>query len=80
MVNPANTEAAPENAPRIVATRATGIRYQGVRAMAREIGCSPAHLSFVLHGDRMASPKLAAALRERGVSVPSLTTTKEETK
>lgn len=72
MDNPVTTAEKPEEHAQIVATRATGIRYKGVRAMAREIGCSSAHLSFVLHGQRIPSAKLAEALRERGVSVPSL--------
>lgn len=40
----------------------------GVRALARELHRSPSHICRVLRGERQ-SKRLAAKLRERGISV-----------
>jgi transcriptional regulator with XRE-family HTH domain len=41
----------------------------GVRAMARQVGVTPSHLSRVLSGERTPSARLQLALETRGVSL-----------
>lgn len=43
--------------------------YRGLTAVARSLGCSRAHLSYVLHGKRKPSERLAAKLKRMGVEV-----------
>lgn len=43
--------------------------YRGLTAAARTLGCSRAHLSYVLHGKRKPSERLARQLRRMGVEV-----------
>lgn len=43
--------------------------YRGLTQAARALGCSRAHLSYVLHGKRKASERLAAKLKRMGVEV-----------
>ena len=43
--------------------------YRGLTQAARALGCSRAHLSYVLHGQRKASERLARQLRRMGVEV-----------
>ena len=43
--------------------------YRGLTAAARVLGCSRAHLSYVLHGKRKPSERLARQLRRMGVEV-----------
>ena len=43
--------------------------YRGLTAAARALGCSRAHLSYVLHGQRKPSERLARKLRSMGVEV-----------
>lgn len=43
--------------------------YRGLTAAARALGCSRAHLSYVLHGKRKPSERLARALKRMGVEV-----------
>lgn len=43
--------------------------YRGLTQAARALGCSRAHLSYVLHGKRKASDRLARALKRMGVDV-----------
>ena len=45
--------------------------YRGLTQTARNLGCSRAHLSYVLHGKRQPSDRLARALRRMGVQLPS---------
>lgn len=45
--------------------------YRGLTQTARNLGCSRAHLSYVLHGKRKPSDRLARALRRMGVEVPA---------
>ena len=47
-------------------------RFEGVRATARRIGCTPGHLSLVLHGKRPAGRKMAAKLRRLHVTLPRI--------
>jgi len=42
---------------------------RGVRAMARQVGVSPGHLSRVLSGERTPSARLQLALESRGVMI-----------
>ena len=46
-------------------------RFLGLRRTARVLGCSEAHLSYVLHGRRKPGAELAAKLRKLGVEVPA---------
>ena len=43
--------------------------YRGLTAAARSLGCSRAHLSYVLHGKRKPSEALARKLKRMGVEV-----------
>ena len=43
--------------------------YRGLTQAARLLGCSRAHLSYVLHGKRKASERLARALKRMGIEV-----------
>ena len=43
--------------------------YRGLTQAARLLGCSRAHLSYVLHGQRKPSTKLARALKRMGVDL-----------
>ncbi len=43
--------------------------YRGLTVAARALGCSRAHLSYVLHGKRKPSERLARQLRRMGVEV-----------
>ena len=43
--------------------------YRGLTVAARSLGCSRAHLSYVLHGKRKPSERLARQLRRMGVEV-----------
>ena len=43
--------------------------YRGLTQAARALGCSRAHLSYVLHGKRKPSERLARQLRRMGVEV-----------
>lgn len=43
--------------------------YRGLTVAARSLGCSRAHLSYVLHGKRKPSERLARALKRMGVAV-----------
>ncbi len=43
--------------------------YRGLTAAARALGCSRAHLSYVLHGKRKPSERLARQLHRMGVEV-----------
>lgn len=45
--------------------------YRGLTQAARSLGCSRAHLSYVLHGHRKPSDRLARALRRMGVELPA---------
>lgn len=46
--------------------------YRGLTAAARSLGCSRAHLSYVLHGKRKPSDRLARQLRRMGVEVKAV--------
>ena len=43
--------------------------YRGLTQAARALGCSRAHLSYVLHGKRKPSESLARKLKRMGVEV-----------
>ena len=43
--------------------------YRGLTQAARLLGCSRAHLSYVLHGQRKPSERLAWALKRMGVEL-----------
>ena len=45
------------------------IEWRGLTQAARLLGCSRAHLSYVLHGQRKPSERLARALKRMGVEV-----------
>ena len=45
------------------------VMYRGLTGAARALGCSRAHLSYVLHGKRKPSERLARALKRMGVEV-----------
>ena len=45
------------------------VGYRGLTQAARALGCSRAHLSYVLHGKRKPSERLARQLRRMGVEV-----------
>ena len=47
----------------------TRVVYRGLTQAARSLGCSRAHLSYVLHGKRKPSERLARALKRMGVEV-----------
>ncbi len=49
---------------------------KGINKLARELNCSPCHLSHVLHGNRKPSDELAKALEERGYITPTTTEVK----
>lgn len=42
--------------------------YRGVTQSARLLGCSRAHLSYVLHGQRKPSDRLARRLARMGIT------------
>ena len=46
----------------------TQIVYRGITQSARLLGCSRAHLSYVLHGQRKPSDRLARRLARMGVT------------
>ena len=43
--------------------------YRGLTQAARQLGCSRAHLSYVLHGQRKPSESLARKLKCMGVNL-----------
>ena len=45
------------------------IEWRGLTQAARLLGCSRAHLSYVLHGQRKPSERLARALKRMGVDL-----------
>ena len=47
----------------------TRIEWRGLTQAARLLGCSRAHLSYVLHGQRKPSERLARALKRMGVDL-----------
>ena len=47
----------------------TQIVYRGLTQAARLLGCSRPHLSYVLHGKRKPSERLARQLRRMGIEV-----------
>jgi len=47
----------------------TQVVYRGLTQAARLLGCSRPHLSYVLHGKRKPSERLARALKRMGVEV-----------
>lgn len=55
--------------PVLEKTTRTQIVYRGVTGAARLLGCSRAHLSYVLHGQRKPSERLARGLRRLGIDV-----------
>jgi hypothetical protein len=52
---------------RIVRETRTVTRFLGLGAAARELGVSRGHLSYVLHGQRVAGKALARGLARMGV-------------
>lgn len=46
----------------------TRVVYRGLTEAARRLGCSRAHLSYVLHGKRPATQKMARGLKRLGVT------------
>jgi hypothetical protein len=50
-------------------TVTTKPRWSGVRRAAKALGCSPAHLTYVLHGQRKPGKELAQKLARMGVHV-----------
>ena len=53
----------------------TQIVYRGLTCAARRLGCSRAHLSYVLHGKRKLTARLSRGLAKMGFDVAPLTTT-----
>ena len=66
---PANAadSAAETDGAAIRADARTRVRFEGVCALAREVGCSAAFLSQILHGRKVPGTRLAARLRARGI-------------
>lgn len=56
--------------PAIVKEVKTVTRFRGIGRTARLLGVSHSHLSFVMHGKRRASKRLAGELEKLGVVVP----------
>ncbi len=50
-------------------------RYTGVRDTAAQVGCTPGHLSLVLHGRRQPGRQLRRKLERMGIELPTTTTT-----
>ena len=50
----------------------TRVVYRGLTQTARVLGCSRAHLSYVLHGKRKPSESLARKLRRMGLKVEDI--------
>ena len=46
----------------------TQIVYRGITEAARRLGCSRPHLSYVLHGQRKPSERLARGLARLGIT------------
>ena len=46
----------------------TQIVFRGLTGAARHLGCSRTHLSYVLHGQRKPSARLARGLRRLGIT------------
>jgi hypothetical protein len=57
-----------ERKPVLEKIERTQIVYRGLTRAARLLGCSRVHLSYVLHGQRKASEKLARGLRRMGIT------------
>lgn len=47
----------------------TRVVWRGLTEAARHLGCSRVHLSYVLHGERKPSAKLARGLARLGVTL-----------
>ena len=47
----------------------TRIEWRGLTQAAKALGCSRAHLSYVLHGQRKPSERLTRALKRMGVEI-----------
>lgn len=47
----------------------TQVVYRGLTEAARWLGCSRAHLSYVLHGQRKASEGLRRGLAQLGIEI-----------
>lgn len=48
------------------------VRFRGLNAAAKKVGCSQSHLSFVMHGKRRPGPKLAKKLAKLGIIIPDI--------
>ena len=46
----------------------TVVRFSGVNQAAKALGCSPTHLTYILHGQRKPGPKLAAKMNRLGIN------------
>lgn len=55
----------------LVAVRETRTVYRGLSQAAKQLRVTPAHLSYVLHGQRRASSRLRRGLARLGVTVTS---------
>lgn len=49
-------------------TVSNSVRCQGVKSLARRVGCHEVHLSYVLHGRRKANDDLRRRLKRLGVT------------
>ena len=44
------------------------LRCQGVATVAKAIGCTPTHLSYIMHGKKKANPTLRERLARLGIT------------
>lgn len=58
-----------KNKPKIEKTERVAIRFSGVNEAARQLGVSPGHISYILHGKRKPGRKLAAKMAKLGITV-----------
>lgn len=54
--------------PTLTRVEQTRVVWRGITETARHLGCSRAHLSYVLHGQRKPSDRLARRLARMGVT------------
>ena len=54
--------------PKLEKIERTQIVYRGLTQAARLLGCSRPHLSYVLHGQRKPSERLARGLARLGIT------------
>lgn len=58
--------------PTLTRVEQTRVVWRGLTETARHLGCSRAHLSYVLHGARKPSARLARGLARLGIRLPRI--------